>query len=76
MSCVVLQQRAKTHTLTHTKKTAVISSKDMQIPGQIGFPSGPPHRADTVFTVISELHFQVSGIKKQAVVSLAFGFSY
>lgn len=48
----------------------------MQIPGQIGFPSGPPHRADTVFTVISELHFQVSGIKKQAVVSLAFGFSY
>lgn len=69
MSYVILLQRAE-------KKGAVISSKDMQIPGQIGFHSGPPHRADTVFTVISELHFQVSGIKKQAVVSLAFGFSY
>lgn len=67
--CVILQQRTK-------KKPAVIFSKDVQIPSQIGFHLGPPDGTDGVFTIISELHFQVSGIKKQAVVSSAFGFSY
>lgn len=50
--------------------------KDVQIPSQIGFHIGPPHRTDVVFTVISELHFQVSEIKKQTGVGFAFGFSY
>lgn len=38
--------------------------------------SSPPDRTDAVFTMISELHFQVSGIKRRAAVGSASGFSY